>query len=123
MVTVEVHIHDDSGDLPEALAALARIETQMAELQQALTDLQAAVAAVAQRVADGFGPLQEALTAAQQALTDFQAEDATEDAAYQANVDTLTTSLGEALATAAAAADTIEASVAELNQVAAPPEV
>ena len=118
-VYVNNYYYGDSS--PEVLASLQRIETKMADLQTALTDLQAAVAAVAERVAAGFGPLQDALAAAQQALTDFEAADVTEDAAFRASIDTLTASLNDALASASAAADTIETNVAALNEVAATP--
>jgi hypothetical protein len=93
----------------------------MADLQTALTDLQTAVKAVADRVAAGLGPLQEALAAAQQALVDFKAADTTEDAAFQAAIDTLNASLTDALAAAGTAGDTIEEQVNQLNTIAAAP--
>lgn len=118
---IHVHIHNDLGALSEVLPTLHRMEQTMADLTTSLADLQGAVQGVADRVTAGFGPLQDALAAAQQALTDFQAADAAEDTLSQASIDSLTAQLAEALGNASAAADSIEASVGQLNTIATSP--
>lgn len=97
----------------QLLLHIARyVESQvilMAELDQSVADLQAAVDAVAQRFNDVVGPLNQALADAQVAVAALQVDDA---ATHQQLLD--------ALNNAQAAANEIEAQVSELNAVGAP---
>ena len=89
----------------------------MADLTQAVTDLQTAVQGVSDRIATSTAPLQQALADAQAALAVVTAEDQSDQAALdQANAD-----LAAALSTAQSAADAIEVQTASLNALAAPP--
>lgn len=124
---IEVELEDASAlqvlrflatSIIQMSADIQELKEAMADLIQSVADLQAAVAGVADRVSNQVAPLQAALAQAQQALTDFQAADATEDASYQASIDQLTTQLQAAVDSASTAGDAIEASVSQLNGIA-----
>lgn len=99
---------------------LERMEERMSELQQSVEDLQGAVSDLGTRIGTQVGPLQEALAAAQQALTDFTAADTAEDADYQAQIDTLMATVSAKIQEAQDAAGQVETSVTDLNAMAQP---
>lgn len=89
---------------------LDRTETLMADLNQSVADLQAAVDAVGARFTGLIDPLKQSLSDAQSALADLQVQD---DADKQA--------LQDALDNASAQADSIEGQVSELNDIGSEP--
>ncbi len=107
---------------------LREVKQIMADLNQSVEDLKAAVTAVAERVGDLTGPLQQEianLQATLQAERDAAAalataEDAEDVEQNQALADARAAT-DEALANAQQAADSIGAEVQKLNQVAAAP--
>ncbi len=107
---------------------LREVKNQMADLNQSVADLQAAVTAVAERVGNLTGPLQEQianLQATLQAERDAAAalaaaEDAEDVEQNQALADARAAT-DEALANAQQAAGNIDAEVQKLNQVASAP--
>jgi len=91
---------------------LKEIEKKMADLQTALTDLQAAVqTAVAELTGGAVAALQAALAQAQSDLQAARDLDATDQAA----IDDLTARLGQSMQSAQDAADQIESRVQELQ--------
>jgi peptidoglycan hydrolase CwlO-like protein len=86
------------------------LEKQMADLNQSVAELEAAVDAINVRFATELQNLQHALDAANEALAAEELDDAAKDAALQ-----------EALAEASSAALAITNQVAELNAIGAEP--
>lgn len=107
---------------------LQEVKNQMADLNQSVADLQAAVSAVAERVGQLLGPLQQQIANLQAALQTERdaaaalavAEDAEDVQQNQALADAQAAT-DAALANAQQAADSIETEVSKLNQVAATP--
>ncbi len=107
---------------------LQEVKNQMADLTQSVADLQAAVVAVAERVGQLLGPLQQQIANLQTALQTERdaaaalatAEDAEDVQQNQALADAQAAT-DVALANAQQAADSIETEVSRLNQVAATP--
>lgn len=107
---------------------LREVKLNMADLNQSVADLQAAVNAVAERVGELTGPLQEEIANLQatiQAERDAAvalaaAEDAEDIGQNQALADAQAAT-DAALANAQQAADGIQAEVSKLNQVASAP--
>lgn len=99
------------------LHRVTRLESAVADLSTAVQELQTSVANLSARITDQIDPLRQALADAQQALTDFQEADKAEDAAFQAAIDQLTADLGAAVAEGQAAADAIEATVSEVDNL------
>lgn len=89
---------------------LHRLESTMADLNQSVADLQAAVDAVGARFTGLIEPLKQALVDANQALADMTVQDEADKAALQAALDN-----------ASAQADQIEGQVTELNEIGADP--
>jgi chromosome segregation ATPase len=97
---------------------LKEIEKKMADLQTALTDLQAAVqTAVAELTGGAVAALQAALAQAQSDLQAARDLDATDQAA----IDDLTARLGQSMQSAQDAADQIESRVQELQSATGAP--
>jgi hypothetical protein len=105
----------------QLLVALYRklegMESMMTELSQAVEQLKASVADLADTVNNQVEPLQEALAAAQQALDDFTVADLAEDADYQAEIDRLKSDVQGKVEEAQNAANQIQASVQQIQQV------
>lgn len=103
----------DLGDLARYLIRrFNQLEDSMAtkaELDAALTRLQTAVTAKVQEVSDR-------LTAMQTTLAQFQSDDATEDAAYQATIADLRAQLESQLNDAVAAVDAMAQAVGQPAQ-------
>jgi predicted nucleic acid-binding Zn-ribbon protein len=93
------------------LTTLTSLEKQMADLNQSVADLEAAVDSINERFARQLLTLKGALDSANQALADEELDDQAKDAALQ-----------EALGNAQAAADQISEQVKELNEIGADPE-
>lgn len=104
--------------LSAILSELLKVRRDMATLNEAVADLQAAVAGVLDRVGPTVEALKAQVAAGAQALADFDAADKTEDAAYEAAIAALQVALQEQVNAAADAAAQIEGSVATLNTVA-----
>lgn len=98
--------------LAEQTATLKALEHQMADLNQSVADLEAAVDSINVRFATEVQNLQTALADANQALEDEELDDAAKDQA-----------LADALAAADAAASAIDSQVEELNAIGAEPDV
>ena len=118
-ITVPISDLTDRQVLLAVLRTTLRMEQQMADLQQAVADLIAAVDAVAVRLLPQIDTLRAQVAAGVQALADFEAADATEDAAYQQAVADLQAALQAQVASAQAAADAISGQVTELNALGA----
>jgi ABC-type transporter Mla subunit MlaD len=105
----------------QLLVALYRklegMESMMTELSQAVEQLKASVADLADTVNSQVEPLQEALAAAQQALADFTVADLAEDADFQAEIDRLKSDVEAKVTEAQDAANQIQASVQQIQQV------
>lgn len=107
---------------------LREVKNQMADLNQSVADLQAAVTGVAERVAALTGPLQDEIANLQSTLQAERdaaaalaaAEDAEDVGQNQALADAQAAT-DAALANAQQAADGIDAEVQKLNQVASTP--
>lgn len=113
---------DDLTDRQIMLAILYEthgLRNTMADLTQAVANLQTAVQGVVDRVGPTVDELKAQVAAGVQALADFAAADETEDAAYAQAIADLQAALQAQVDGAQAAADTIEGSVATLNTVAA----
>lgn len=114
------------------LHEIREVNYKLADLNQSVADLQVAVAAVAQRVGDISGPLQQQITDLQNTIQQERdaaaalaaAEDAEDVQQNQALADAQAAT-DAALANAQASADSIENEVANLNAVAVvtPPPV
>jgi chromosome segregation ATPase len=106
------------------------VKNYMADLNQSVEDLKAAVAGVAARVGDLAGPLQAQIaelqatvqTEREAAVTLATAEDQEDVLQNQALADAQAAT-DAALQAASASADAIQGEVAKLNEVAAPPAV
>jgi capsule polysaccharide export protein KpsE/RkpR len=96
--------------LEEQVQILRRLEIFMANLDQSVEDLTAAVDDIGVRFQQTLEPLRQALSDAQAAFSELSLED---EATKQA--------LADALSAADSAASDIEAQVAELNQIGTPP--
>lgn len=107
----QIHLHL-IGLYESQVALLKSLEHQMADLTQSVADLEASVDAINVRFATQLLALNNALTAAQEALVAEELDDEAKDAA-----------LAEALGQAEAAAAAIDAQVSELNAIGAEPEV
>lgn len=110
----------------QLLTSFEEVKTIMANLNESVGNLQAAVDSVSQRVADLVSPLRDALAGAQEDLVAERAAYADLVAAEEAEDVTQNQALADAqaavdahLAEAEAAVAEIDAQVAELNQVAA----
>jgi hypothetical protein len=90
----------------------------MADLTQAVQNLQVAVQGVVNRVGPTVDQLKQQVAEGLQALEDFQAADASEDAAYQQAISELQDALQAQVDGAQQAADAIEGQVATLNTIA-----
>lgn len=107
---------------------IREVKNQVADLNQSVADLQVAVQAVADRVGQLVGPLQQQIVELQATLqterdaaaTLLASEDAEDVTQNQALADAQAAT-DAALANAQASADSIEGEVSKLNQVAAPP--
>jgi peptidoglycan hydrolase CwlO-like protein len=107
----QIHLHL-IGLYESQVTLLKSLEHQMADLNQSVADLESAVDQINVRFATQLLALQNALTAANEALAAEELDDAAKDAA-----------LAEALGQAQAAADSINSQVEELNAIGAEPEV
>lgn len=94
----------------------------MADLNQAVSDLQTAVQGVVDRVDPTLEDLRAQVAAGQQALADAAAADQTEDANYEQTIADLRAALEAQVNGAQSAADAIGQSVEALNAIAAPVE-
>jgi len=110
---------------PQILAQLEVLTNKMADLNQSVQDLRAAVTDVADRVNSLVTPLRDALAEAQntlvaerQAATDLAAAEDAEDVEQNQALTDAQAATDAALADAAARADEIETEVARLNEVA-----
>lgn len=115
---------DDLTDRQIMLAILYEtygLRKNMADLSQAVADLQVAVQGVVDRVGPTVDDLKAQVAAGVAALEAFAAADSTEDAAYEQAIADLQAALQSQVDGAQAAADSIGASVAVLNEVAAVP--
>lgn len=107
---------------------LQEVKNQMADLNQSVADLQAAVTAVAERVGQLTGPLQEeianlqtTLQAERDAAATLAASEDAEDVQQNQDLTDARAATDAALANAQQAADGISAEVQKLNQVASAP--
>jgi uncharacterized protein YhaN len=107
---------------------LQEVKNQMADLNQSVADLQAAVVAVAERVGQLTGPLQQqianlqtTLQAERDAAAALAASEDAEDVQQNQELADARAATDAALASAQQAADGIEAEVSKLNQVASTP--
>lgn len=89
--------------------AILELRNEMADLRQAITDLTGAVDGVAQRLGGDSGQVAALQAALDDAMAQVNALQANDDADKQA--------LADAVSAAQAAADEIEAQVAELNTI------
>jgi ABC-type transporter Mla subunit MlaD len=113
---------DDLTDRQIMLAILHEthgLRKSMADLTQAVADLQVAVQGVLDRVGPTVDDLKAQVAAGVEALAAFAAADSTEDAAYEEAIAALQAALQAQVDGAQAAADQIESSVATLNTVVA----
>jgi chromosome segregation ATPase len=107
---------------------LREVKQNMADLNQSVADLQAAVVAVADRVGQLTGPLQQeianlqtTLQAEREAAAALAAAEDAEDVGQNQALADAQAATDAALANAQQAADGIEAEVSKLNQVASTP--
>lgn len=107
---------------------LQEVKQNMADLNQSVADLQAAVVAVAERVGQLTGPLQEQianlqaiLQAEREAAAALAVSEDAEDVQQNQALADAQAATDAALANAQQAANGIEAEVSKLNQVAATP--
>lgn len=96
------------------------LEIQMADLTQAVADLQTAVQGVSDRVGPTVDALKQAVADAQAALDAANAADTVEDAAAAQQIADLQAALDALNASATAAVTAVEGSVTALNAIAAP---
>jgi len=104
---------------------LREVKNTVAELNQSVADLQAAVAGVADRVNQLVGPLQDQISELEttianerQAAADLAAAEDAEDVAQNQALADAQAATDQALANAQSAADSIEVEVGKLNDVA-----
>lgn len=121
MVEVPVGDLTDRQALVAILRELKEMRNDMAQLSEAVADLQVAVQGVLDRVGPTVDALKVQIAAGEAALAAFAEADAVEDANYEAAAAALQAALQAQVDGATAAADAIEAQVATLNTVAAPP--
>lgn len=108
---------------------LREVKQNMADLNQSVADLQAAVTAVAERVGQLTGPLQEEIAnlqatiqAERDAAASLAAAEDAEDVEQNQALADAQAATDTALANAQQAADGIQSEVSKLNQVAAAPQ-
>lgn len=109
------------------LREIREVNYKLADLNASVEDLKQAVAGVAARVGDLTGPLQAQIAelqttiqAERDAATTLAAAEDQEDVEQNQALADAQANTDAALASAAAAADSIEAEVTKLNEVAAP---
>ena len=122
MKTARVPLRDltDRQVLFEILRQMKEMRTEMADLSQAVADLQVAVQGVLDRVGPTVDALKVQVASGEAALAAFAAADASEDTAYEQAIADLRAALQAQVDSAASAAQAIEGSVDALNTVLAP---